>query len=337
MNPRQFAMLAVAAVASLVIAAAIYSASVPWSPDVASGGPLFPTLKTDLEKVSRVELKQGKTTLTIDRHDNDWRLNGTDGYPASAEKVRALLANLAEAELAEPKTKIESHYSILELEDPAGVNASSRLMRLLDDKGNVIAEAVVGKQRPASGAGKAGTYVRKPGDPQTWLVSTAIDGDMAMRDWTKGRVFEAAPEKVSKLSIQVGSDPAYEIKRDADGNHTLAEVPAGKKIKYVNSVENIVVSTALMELEDVRKAPADATADVGTAVLETDNGLKVTLKFRRDKDDIWYSLAATGEGDAKKIADELAARTNGWEFKILPSKLAGTLIKRDELLEDAAS
>ena len=210
-------------------------------------------------------------------------------------------------------------------------------MRVLDDKGTVLAETIVGKQRPASGAGKAGTYVRKPGEAQAWLASTEIPSDMAVREWAKSRVFETPPEKVAKVTVQVGADAPYEIKRDADGNHDLADVPAGKRVKFVNALENLVTAAAFMEFDDVRKAPAGTTPDAGTVVLESDNGLKATMKFRRDKDAVWFTISAAGEGPAKAIADELKTRTDGWEFKILPSKAQAILQKRDELLEDAAS
>ena len=70
-------------------------------------------------------------------------------------------------------------------------------------------------------------------------------------------MFETAPQRVSKLTVQVGSEPAYEIKREDDDTHTLADVPAGKKLKYVNSVEDIVTSASSLDFDDVRKAPAD--------------------------------------------------------------------------------
>ena len=78
--------------------------------------------------------------------------------------MRALLVKLAEAELVEGKTRNKDRYALLELEDPAAKDAKSRLLRLLDDKGVVIAEAIVGKKRfDAFGGSKSGTYVRKLG------------------------------------------------------------------------------------------------------------------------------------------------------------------------------
>ena len=74
-------------------------------------------------------------------------------------------SGLAEAELVEAKTRRADRYALLELEDPAAKDAKSRLVRVLDGKGSVLAEVVVGKKRiDAFGVGKSGTYVRKPAD-----------------------------------------------------------------------------------------------------------------------------------------------------------------------------
>ncbi len=68
-------------------------------------------------------------------------------YPARAEVVRGLLVKMAEADLVEPKTNVKDRFALLELEDPAGKDAKSRLVRLLDAKGAVITEVIVGKKR----------------------------------------------------------------------------------------------------------------------------------------------------------------------------------------------
>jgi hypothetical protein len=336
MKPQHFALLAVAAALSLLAAIVTYTSSAPWSVGADGGGPLFPTLRDDAEKVQRIEITQGPATLVLERAGDQWRLQNRDSYPATPEKIRALIASLTDAVLAEPKTRNPQRYPLLELEDPKGQNASSRLVRLLDDKRTVLAEAIIGKKRSGGGLGKGGTYVRKPGAEQTWLATADISGGVGLRDWTKARIFETAADKITKLKIELPGEAAYEIVRDAEGQHKLAEIPAGKKLKFVNVVDNIVEASAFMEFEDVRKA-ADGAGDVSTATLETEGGLKVTFKFRRDKDATWLAISAAGDGDAKKAADDLSQRTSGWEFKILPSKADATLKRRDDLLEDSSS
>lgn len=338
MKPQHFVMLALAAVISLAGAIAVYVSSTPWSVESRKGGALFPALKADAANVRRIEISQGAKSVVVERDGEAWRLGNRDGYPATSDRIRTLLSSLSEAELAESKTRNPAHYGLLELEDPKDANANSRLIRLLDDKGGVLAEVIVGKKRSGgSGLGGAGTYVRKPGDEQTWLASADISGGLDLKDWAKARIFETAADKVTKLKIEAPGEPAYEIVRGSDGQHTLAEIPSGKKLKFVNAVDNIVEATSFMEFQDVRKATSDGSGDVGTASLETESGLKVAFKFRRGKDETWMTMEASGDGDAKKAADALKERTAGWEFKILPTKADATLKRRDDLLEDSSS
>lgn len=337
MKPQHFALLAVAAVLSLALAIVTYTSSAPWSVETAGGGALFPSLKSDAEKVHSIEISQGSASVVIERSGDKWQLQNRDNYPATPEKIRAFLTSLSEAALAEPKTRNAQRYALLELEDPKDKDANSRLVRLLDDKGGVLGEAIVGKKRSAGGGlGKGGTYVRKPGEEQTWLATADINGGIDLRDWTKSRIFETASDKITKLKIEISGDPAYEIVRDAAGEHKLAEMPAGKKLKYTNSVDNIVEATSFMEFDDVRKATGNGDK-ISTVSLETEAGLKVTFRLRPDGDTAWLAISATGEGDAKKTAEELSQRTDGWEFRVLRSKADATLKRRDDLLEDSSS
>ena len=77
---------------------------------------------------------------------------------------------------------------------------------------------------------------------------------------------------------------------------------------------------------------------VSIVKIEIADGPTATLRLRKDGDSHWLSVAATGEGDAaKKAAEEIAARTKDWEFKIPAFKAELILKKRSDLLEAPAS
>ena len=91
-------------------------------------------------------------------------------------------------------------------------------------------------------------------------------------------------------------------------------------------------------MEDVRKLDAAPSgAGVSIVKIETADGPTTTLRLRKDGDSNWLSVAATGEGEAKKAADEIVKRTQGWEFKIPAYKADAILKKRADLLEAPAS
>ena len=340
MTPKQFASLATVAALSLIAAIAVHAVRTPWTAEALGTGKLFPGLASDAGNIERIAIEQSGKPLVIEKSQDRWLIKSQDGYPASAEKVRALLRALADATLLEPKTRVSGRYSVLEVDDPAGKTSNARLIKLEDAGGNTLAEIIAGKPHAGSlpaGQGSGGTYVRRPGEDQSWLVDTTISGGSALKDWANARVFETQTEKIKELTVEVQGEAPYKVKRNDGGSHELEAIPAGKKIKYVNMIDNILEAASFLDFERVRKAGATSGGDAGTVRFETDAGLKIALHIRRDKDGTWMTVDPSGEGEAKTAADDIQTRASGWEFEILPSKADTMLKKQADLLEDIAS
>jgi hypothetical protein len=398
MKPRSFVYLAGAAVLSTVVALFTFAANNQWGRGPVGGERLMPVLENAIGQVAEVAIKQGDTAVVLQRKGGSWELRSRDGYPADIAKVRTLLVALGQAELAEPKTNRADKYPVLELEDPAGKGAKSRLVTLTDAKGNTIAEAVLGKTRSDGfGIGRtSGTYVRRPDNPQTWLANVEIDAPLGTKDWVKTAVLALDAAKVNRVTIEIAGEQPLIIERapavskevkDAKGAKADGKVAAkdqakdatkdtkadgkdaakgqpkdaakaaakdtkvepgklafvglpgeGKKLKDAYAAEALVRAAASIDLEDVRKLAAPPAAEGASLVrIERADGLAATLRLRKDGDAHWLSIAAAGEGDAKKAAEEIAARTKDWEFKVPTSKVELILKKRSDLVETSGS
>ena len=214
MTPKAFVYLAIAAALSVLFAIVSYASNNQWSTGRAAGDKLFSALVSEASQVATIEVKQGDEVAVLERKGGSWSLKSRDGYPADPVKVRTLLVGLAEAELIESKTRRPDRYGVLELEDPAEKGAKSRLVRLLGAQGNVIGEAVIGKKRvEILGTGKGGTYVRKPGDPQTWLANAELDAPLAAKDWVKTSVLTLDASNFSRVTIEIPGEEALKIER----------------------------------------------------------------------------------------------------------------------------
>jgi hypothetical protein len=261
------------------------------------------------------------------------------GYPVDAEKVRTLLVKLSQAELVEAKTRKADRYAMLELDDPAGKDAKSRSVRLLDSKGSVVADVVIGKKRwDAFGSGKGGTYVRTVGDPQAWLANADFDVAPDVKAWIKPNVFEIESAKISRLTIEIPGEEALKIERGEgdDGKVSFVGLPEGKKLKDASAADSVIRAASTIEAEDVRKSDATSTGEgAGTVSFTTRDGLEVMMRVRKDGDASWLSIAATGDGDAKAPADAISGRTSGWEFKIPGYKVDAFLKRRSDLIESS--
>jgi uncharacterized protein DUF4340 len=216
MTPKNFVYLAAAAAASVLLAVVSFAANNQWSTGESAGEKLLPGFSA--REVAEIEVRQGDNTVVLEKKQGGtWFMKNRDGYPADTSKVRPLLLALAEADLIESKTSKVDRYAALELEDPAGKSAKSRLVKLTGTKGNTIAEVVIGKQRAAAyGAGKeAGTYVRKVGDVQTWLADVEVSASVAVKDWVKTTFLTLESEKISRIGIEIPGEQALKIERPA--------------------------------------------------------------------------------------------------------------------------
>lgn len=355
MTPRTFVYLAVAAVLSVLFAIVSYASNNQWSTGKATGDKLFPVLATDASQIATVEVRQGDDAVALERAGGSWSVKNRGGYPADPSKVRTLLVGLAEADLIETKTRRPDRYAVLELEDPADKGAKSRLVRLTGAKGNVIAEVVIGKKRQeVLGTGKGGTYVRKLGDPQTWLANSELDASAAAKDWMKTTVLTTEAAKISRIIIEVPGEEPLRIEREAapqkDGKDVKeAPDPAagklrfvgfpgeGKKLKDASAAEAVARALGSIDMEDVRKLDAPlAGAGVSTVKIELADGPTTTLRLRKDGDSHWLSVTAVGANDdAKKLAEEITKRTQGWEYRLPANKAESILKKRADLVEPA--
>jgi hypothetical protein len=338
MKPRAFAALAVITLVAAGIAIATFASQNRWSQAKVSGAALLPSLAAQASRISRVELQQGDKALALAKSDAGWTLADRGGYPVKPGAVRALLVKLAQVELVEGKTRNKDRLALLELEDPAGKDSKSRLLRLKDDQGAVIAETIVGKKRwDAFGGSKSGTYVRRPGDPQTWLSNGDLEVSLNARDWVQAGVLDVPSTKIAKLTVEIPGEEPLVIARDAadTAKHTLLGLPEGKKLKEGAGIDAIVRAVGNIELDDVRKAAAAAPAgDVSLAKIEADGGLAITVRLRKEGDDTWVSLEASGaEADAKKTAEDIVTRTQGWEYKVPAHKAQAILKRRADLIE----
>lgn len=337
-TPKQFAILAAVTALSVVTAGSCYSYYNRWSAGRVEGRAVLPNLARDLASVAAIEVRQGDKKLLLERAGDQWKLKDRAGYPANPEKVRALVVSLIDAQLIEPKTAAADKLKLLDLDDPAGKDAKSKLVRLLDASGKTVAEVVLGKSRwDAFGSGKGGTYVRLPSDTQTWLATGEPKAPTEMRDWVQTAVIELESKKVTKVTVERPGDKPLVVERgdDKEQKFKLTEIPEGKKPKQ-SVLDQIPSGLASIDLDDVRKLDATPSGDkVSVVNLEAEGGLKVTYRLRKDGDAAWLSLTATGDGDTKKKADEINAKASGWEFKIPQWKADQILKHGDDLFEPA--
>jgi hypothetical protein len=328
MKPRHFLLLAIAALVATALAAITHASRQPALEIKKAARPLVPGLVRNVERLGAIEVKQGEKSLTIERKGEAWSIKERGGYPAKAEAARSLVARLAASEFVDPKTRVAANHGVLELEDPAGKDAKSRLVRLVDAKGAALAEIVVGKRKyEAFGPSRPGTYVREPKAVETWLATGDIDVPVDVRGWAQSGIVDLPAEKITKVTIALAGEAPLTIERDKPGKYKLLGVPDGRKLKEGSLVDETARAAASFDLDDVRKVATPVANDKRAVItVHSDGGPTVKLTLRKEADGDWLAVVAEGEGEARKAADAINARTGGWEYKI-PAAKAGALLK----------
>ena len=341
MKPKQFVILAAAAAVSLVAAVATYLAAVPWTAE--DRGPreaLMPALASRGSELAAIEISREKETVRLASKDGKWLYESGEGYPVDEAKARELVLALTEARLVERKTAVKDRHELLGLGDHTAPGTSARLLKLLDAKGDVLGEIVLG--RPAFDmmeASKGGTYVRRPSEGQTWLADRPLQVSLSIRDWVKTRLIDLDVKSIKSIRIEREGEAPIDIRRTGDGKqHELAAMPAGKKLKYVSAVDDVAEAISLIEFRSVRQSgKSDALPLKGRATFETDSGFKPSIEFRGNGSMVWIRITATGGDAAQKDVEDIVSRASGWEFEVPQTELNAILVKLSDLIEDVPS
>ncbi len=338
MKPKHVAMLAAAAGGSLFAAVVTYLASVPWTPGNGPREAMLPALATGASGLAAIEIAREKETVRLASKDGKWVFESGEGYPVDEAKARELVLAATEARLVERKTALKDRHDLLGLGDHTAPGATARLLRFKDAQGALLGEIVLGRPAfDAMDASKGGTYVRRPGDDQTWLADRPLQVSLSIRDWVKTRLIDRDVKSITSIRIEREGEAPIDIKRTADGaQHELAAMPAGKKLKYVSAIDDVAEAISLVEFRSVRKSgKADSLPLLGRAAFETENGFKPAIEFRGDASKVWIRVTATGNPASKADVDDLNSRAGGWEFEVPQTELNAILVKLSDLVEDA--
>lgn len=323
---------------------------------------LFPNLAASLKDAAKVVVKKKAGEFTLERKGSGWGLAEKNGYAVEAEPVRKLLLALSEMETVEAKTQSKELYSQLGVEDVDGDAAKSALVTVQDGAGKELARLIVGKNYESKNYGGPGqSYVRKPGDAQSWLVKGQLDLKEKGADWLSKKILEVKRERMRTVSIVHPDGQKVEVHRDKpeQTDYTLADVPEGKELKYATIASTLASGLEYVNLEDVQPAGAiDFAKDPGpTATFTCFDGLVVTVRCKEQDGKTYaqYSAAfveppapagpepeapkdaATAKkspDEVKKEVEELNARLGAWTYEISSYNRSAYWKRMDDLVQD---
>jgi hypothetical protein len=274
--------------------------------------PAFPALREQPDAVAKAIVRTPEGQITLVREaPGRWVTPERSGYPVSTEAVRSLIVDIADMRLVEAKTSRPERYDRLELKDVEAEGATSRLVRLEDAEGNVLAEAIFGKERQRlTGLEPSGIYLRRPGEERSWVASGGLQIEVSVQDWLETTIADLPPESVKRIRISPADGEAYTIAREAEGEELqLTDLREGEQPKQDDKARQLAGAFDGLQLSDVR--PADEIAwpeEVIQVEVETLDGLQLEAKLALVDDEPWLAIERV-QGPPSPAASEPAAAT----------------------------
>ncbi len=269
-----------------------------------SGQLLFPDLMSMVNDVNEMVIETKEQTITLLRKEQVWGVKENANYRADVEKVRQVLVGLGDLRIQEPKTKNPELYERLGLQDSNQEGSISKTITVKTANNPEAAKLVVGNQKPAKGNPRmSDIYVRKPGDPQTWLVMGNLPLETVPGEWLDKEVTALTTKRVRQVTVTHPKGGTLHLSKakPEDLDFQLDSIPAGFKVSSQFNVNNVVGTLVQLELEDVKpQTEIEFSEKPGvSAVLETFDGLRLHVHTAKQNETVFAKISA--EFDANLI------------------------------------
>ena len=235
---------------------------------------LYPELKTQLDAVDAVRIYKAGDARGIElvRTKEGWAVTERDGYSADAVKVRKLLLALAQAKPVEEKTSSAEHYAKLGVEDVSQPAATGARIELHGQK--LPVNLIVGKP----GGGPQAMYVRRVGEPASWLINETLDTSSTADAWLRKEIIDVSADRTQSAAVTIGAAKGYSAAKQtrADADFKVEGVPKGKELSSPSAANGIASALTALTLADVRSVKDFAAEKPAAhATLKTFDGLVV--------------------------------------------------------------
>jgi hypothetical protein len=290
----------------------------------ATGQLAFPDLASRIASVARIEIADHTKTLQLTRAGDRWVLPEHGDFPALAARAHALLAALTELRLVEARTSNPADFARLGLTAPDEPKSEAKQVRLLDDKGQVLAALLIGHTRPSPEPGGTDqVFVRLQGQNQTWLAAATIDADPDFGGWIARDIVNIGHDQVTGITIDRLPNDHLVLTRQ--GDKLVVTVPAEHPVLDQFKIDGMARGLEFLSFTDARKADAAPGQKRGHVAFTTADGLTLAADVSEEGNNTWAVLTATGKDKAAAQATELNRKFSGFALAI-PSWQGKTLL-----------
>ncbi|MGI9214971.1 MAG: DUF4340 domain-containing protein, partial [Gammaproteobacteria bacterium] len=216
-----------------------------------------------LNKINGLIVEANGEKFTIVNENQNWLVLEKFSYPVPGLKIKEIIFGLEDLKIIESKTAKSQNFAEINLED-LETNKNTTRITLLDANHQKIVSVYLGKREfiasPNSNY-QNHIFVRRPEEPQTWLVSGSLPESFAFKDLVKQPLLNINAENITELKLIKAKDPKnfIYIKRSlTKGDLNLLDIPKNYKLKDQYVLDNIVSQFGYLNYEDVIKNQSEA-------------------------------------------------------------------------------
>lgn len=251
---------------------------------------LFPELADQINDVSSLQVDSGSDhSVVLQRQTDQWVVQSSSDYPASLGKIRAAVLALAELKVLATKTRNPALYSKLGVagSDEGGIR--SKMVRLNNTEGDVLAELILGN--PKHSGQREQVYVRKSDAEHALLVEGSVSVGVLDRDWYERKILDINSSRVHTVTVVKPEKQQLMIGKSAEGEEAF-EVLEGKTEVATAVLNKLATFLEDINVDEVQSAdsfvfPEDATI----TTFQMFNGLVVVVNSALQDINPWVNFS----------------------------------------------
>lgn len=372
MSTKQLLISIIAVVVLIVITVVILNKdSREWA-ESKSGGKALLVKDLDVNKVKKIEIKDGKKSASVTKIGDTWVVSDRSGYPADFQKVGEFIIKISKLTVAQNVKVGKSQFDRLELLAPGEKNGGKEIT-LSDESGKALCSLIVGKTHKASSSsssnnnnpmmmgGSSGKYVLVSGSESPVLISDMMyDADSDPSDWLNKDFIKI--ENVSSIVRKSKDKVIWELtKPKKNGDFELIGLKEDEELEKSN-INSVTSAFDYLSIEDIKSKKGDEGdifAKSDNYTFSTYDGFKynvkvasidgkgyLTFKVSADikekrvpaKDEKKKDKAKLDKDFAdkvQKLKDKLEKETEltSWVFQISNNKVENLTKKREDLFK----
>ena len=203
--------------------------------------------KIDANQIDFIDIANKGELITLEKQNDKWKVSGTKDFFVESALATELDTKIKDAINGEMDlvSNNKENKKDFDLNEESGV-----LIKLRQGE-NVLKEFLVG----GFGSDYDSTYIAEPESDESYLINVALNSIFANSEWYDKTIFQASPEKITKIRFQY---PDREIIIEKDGEEWKGTSPYefSTDAEKVESVLNIMAN---MEAGDIPEQKFEGT------------------------------------------------------------------------------